>query len=60
MNYIEKIAKEIFATAVEKASHAEWEHLFWEDMTDEEKEPFIEAARRIAQIIQDAVRGRLI
>jgi len=44
---IEEIAKEVFATAAEQAPHAEWKHLFWEDMTDEEKEPFRQAAHRI-------------
>ena len=46
---IEEIARVIFATAVEQAPHAEWEHQWWDDMTDKEKSPFIEAARRVAE-----------
>lgn len=49
---IEQIAKEIFAVAVEEAPHAEWEHLFWEDMADSEKEPFIKAASKIIQMLK--------
>lgn len=53
---IEQIAKEIFATAVEQAPHAEWEHLFWEDMTEEEKTPFLEAASRVVEIWEEQIR----
>ncbi len=49
---IEEIAKEIFCTAVDEAPHAEWEHIWWEDMTDDEKKPFREAARRIIQKLE--------
>ncbi|KKN38860.1 hypothetical protein LCGC14_0749150 [marine sediment metagenome] len=45
---IEDIARIVFETAVEQAPHAEWEHKWWEDMTDEDKLPFQVAARRIA------------
>ena len=56
---IEQIAKEMFITAVEQAPHAEWEHLFWEDMTDGEREPFREAARRICEILDLRIRSEL-
>ena len=49
---IKKIAEEIiFATAVAQAPHAEWEHLSWEDMTDEDKEPFLVGARRVIRLL---------
>jgi len=50
--FLDDIAGDIRAVAVECAPYAEWDHIWWEEATEEEKKPWLAVAANIIKRIR--------